>query len=73
MGLRKCRIPQIQIVWSGLFIAEDAHRPIGLEKVRFYINGNNSFTIDKMKIFDPEMTGGIMDIYTAYIRFRGKT
>jgi TonB-linked SusC/RagA family outer membrane protein len=32
---------------------------IGLEKVRFYINGNNLFTIDKMKIFDPEMTGGI--------------
>lgn len=32
---------------------------IGLEKVRFYINGNNLFTIDKMKIFDPEMTSGI--------------
>lgn len=32
---------------------------IGLEKIRFYVNGNNLFTIDKMKIFDPEMTGGI--------------
>ena len=32
---------------------------IGLEKVRFYINGNNLFTIDKMKIFDPELTNGI--------------
>lgn len=31
----------------------------GLEKARFYINGNNLFTIDKMKIFDPEMTDGI--------------
>lgn len=32
---------------------------LGLEKIRFYVNGNNLFTIDKMKIFDPEMTGGI--------------
>ena len=33
--------------------------PLGVEKLRLYVNGNNLFTIDSVGIFDPEMTNGI--------------
>lgn len=55
MVVEKCRIPQIQIVRSGLYITEDAHRLIGLKGAPIW--RNNLFTIDKMKLLISNQIG----------------
>lgn len=51
-----CRLKSLEI---GYTFPKILVQHIGLTNARIYINGNNLFTIDSMKIFDPEMTDGI--------------
>ena len=57
--LRDASFVRLKSAELGYTIPKNVVQRIGIEKLRIYANGNNLFTIDKMKIFDPEMTDGI--------------
>lgn len=54
--LRDAAFLRLKSVELGYSIPKNIIRKIGLENVRIYVNGNNLFTIDKIKIFDPEIS-----------------
>jgi TonB-linked SusC/RagA family outer membrane protein len=49
------RLKNIEVGYS---ISPAICRRIGIEKLRFYINSLNLFTLDKTKLIDPELTAG---------------
>jgi TonB-linked SusC/RagA family outer membrane protein len=42
----------------GYFLPSGVNTALGIERLRFYVNGFNLFTIDKAKIIDPEAAEG---------------
>lgn len=57
--LRDASFVRLKSMEVGYTFPKMLIQKIGLEKLRIFANGNNLFTIDSMKIFDPEMTAGI--------------
>jgi len=57
--LRDASFVRLKSLELGYTLPKSVTRPLGLERLRIYANGNNLFTIDNVKIFDPEMTNGI--------------
>lgn len=57
--LRDASFVRLKSMEIGYTFPKMLIQKIGLEKLRIFANGNNLFTIDSMKIFDPEMTAGI--------------
>ena len=57
--LRDASFVRLKSVELGYTLPKLLVQRLGIEKLRIYANGNNLFTVDKMKIFDPEMTKGI--------------
>jgi TonB-linked SusC/RagA family outer membrane protein len=49
------RLKNLEIGYS---LPMTVSKSIGIENLRFYMNGTNLLTIDKAKIIDPEVTGG---------------
>ncbi|WP_280765202.1 TonB-dependent receptor [Parabacteroides sp. PFB2-10] len=60
--LRNAAFLRLKSVELGYTLPKAISQKVGLEYLRVYVNGNNLFTIDKIKDFDPELTNGI----TAY-------
>ena len=52
--LRDAAFLRLKSVEVGYTLPKTWTKSIGIEKARFYVNGNNLFTIDKFKIGDPE-------------------
>lgn len=42
----------------GYTLPMNASKSLGIEALRIYLNGTNLLTIDKLKLIDPEVTGG---------------
>ncbi len=57
--LRSASFVRLKSLEIGYTFPKTLIQHIGLTNARVYVNGNNLFTIDSMKIFDPEMTDGI--------------
>lgn len=57
--LRDASFVRLKSMEVGYTFPKMLIQKLGLEKLRIFANGNNLFTIDSMKIFDPEMTAGI--------------
>ncbi len=57
--LRDASFVRLKSLEIGYTFPKTLISPLGVEKLRLYVNGNNLFTIDSVGIFDPEMTNGI--------------
>ena len=57
--LRDASFVRLKSMEIGYTFPKTLIQHVGLTNARIYVNGNNLFTIDSMKIFDPEMTDGI--------------
>lgn len=57
--LRDASFVRLKSLEIGYTFPKSLIQHIGLTNARIYVNGNNLFTIDSVKIFDPEMTAGI--------------
>ena len=57
--LRDASFVRLKSMEIGYTFPKTLIQHIGLSNARIYVNGNNLFTIDSVKIFDPEMTAGI--------------
>lgn len=57
--LRDASFIRLKSLEVGYSVQNKFVKRMGVEKMRVYANGNNLFTIDKIKIFDPEMTNGL--------------
>lgn len=57
--LRDASFVRLKSLEIGYSFPKSLIQHIGLTNARVYVNGNNLFTIDSVKIFDPEMTAGI--------------
>ncbi|WP_280750886.1 MULTISPECIES: TonB-dependent receptor [unclassified Parabacteroides] len=60
--LRNAAFLRLKSVELGYTLPKNISQKVGVEYLRVYVNGNNLFTIDKIKDFDPELTKSI----TAY-------
>jgi len=49
------RLKNLEIGYS---LPMNVSKSIGIENLRFYMNGTNLLTLDKAKVIDPEVTGG---------------
>lgn len=59
--LRNAAFLRLKSVELGYTLPESITSKIGVQRWRFYINGNNLFTFDKTKICDPELnSNGIL-------------
>jgi hypothetical protein len=47
----------------GFNIANGQLTKAGIQNIRIYTNGSNIFTIDKLKVFDPEANAASLDVY----------
>ncbi len=54
--MRDAAFLRLKSVELGYTLPQAFAHKIGLEKLRIYVNGNNLFTMDKIKIFDPEIS-----------------
>lgn len=52
--LRDADFLRLKSVEVGYTLPKSWTKNIGIERARFYVNGNNLFTVDKFKIGDPE-------------------
>lgn len=59
--LRNASFLRLKSVELGYTLPASITRKIGIEKFRVYVNGNNLFTIDKMKVCDPEIGSSYND------------
>ena len=59
--LRNAAFLRLKSIELGYTIPKSITQKIGIEKFRVYINGNNLFTIDKMKVCDPEIGSSYND------------
>jgi TonB-linked SusC/RagA family outer membrane protein len=57
--LRDASFLRLKSIEIGYSLPKALLKSLGLEKIRIYANGNNLFSIDKMKICDPEMPDGV--------------
>jgi len=57
--LRSASFIRLKSLELGYTLPKNIISKIGLSNLRVYVNGSNLFTIDDVKIFDPEMTNGI--------------
>jgi len=53
---------RLKLVQFGYSLPKDVISQIGASKVRFYLTGENLFTITKYTGFDPEIGGGVFGI-----------
>jgi len=49
----------LKSVEIGYSLPKSLLKSLGVEKIRIYANGNNIFSIDKIKICDPEVPDGV--------------
>ncbi|MDP4276493.1 MAG: TonB-dependent receptor [Bacteroidota bacterium] len=54
--LRDASFVRLKSLELGYTLPKDFTWKAGVDNVRFYVNGNNLFTLDKIKIFDPEIS-----------------
>ncbi len=47
----------------GFNVANEQLIKAGIQNIRIYTNGSNIFTIDKLKVFDPEANAASLDVY----------
>lgn len=59
--LRNASFLRLKSVELGYTLPASITRKISIEKFRVYVNGNNLFTIDKMKVCDPEIGSSYND------------
>ncbi len=54
--MRDASFLRLKSVELGYTLPETVMDKIGIEKARIFVNGTNLFTIDKIKVFDPEIS-----------------
>ncbi|PKQ68475.1 SusC/RagA family TonB-linked outer membrane protein [Labilibaculum manganireducens] len=54
--LRDARFLRLKSVELGYSLPKSISHKMGITNLRFYVNGSNLFTIDKIKDFDPEIS-----------------
>lgn len=54
--LRDASFLRLKSVEIGYSLPKSLTKKLGLENLRIYVNGNNLFTLDKIKAFDPEIS-----------------
>lgn len=59
--LRDADFIRLKSVELGYTLPKTLTSKIGVERLRIYVNGNNLFTIDKMKVCDPEIGSSYND------------
>jgi len=57
--LRDASFLRLKSVEIGYSLPKSLLKSLGVEKIRIYANGNNIFSIDKIKICDPEVPDGV--------------
>ena len=57
--MRDAGFLRLKSVELGYTLPKSLLAKAGIDRLRIYVNGNNLFTVDKIKIFDPELTNGI--------------
>lgn len=58
--LRNGAFLRLKSIELGYTLPRSLTSNIGIEGWRFYVNGNNLFTLDKIKVCDPELTNSIL-------------
>ncbi len=61
--LRSTNYARLKNFELGYSLPSTVNNTLGIEKLRFYVNGLNLFTIDKAKIIDPEVANGAGQSY----------